>query len=46
MWIENNIPRPFGAPLSKEGGISLTIPLSKGGQRGIVPKVEGEKNVD
>ena len=30
-------------PPSKEGGISLTIPLSKGGQRGIVPKVEGEK---
>jgi len=25
-------------PPSKEGGISLTIPLSKGGLRGIVPK--------
>ena len=29
-------PRPFGTPPSKEGGISLTIPLGEGGQRGIV----------
>jgi len=43
MWIENNIPRPFGAPPSTEGGISLTIPLGEGGLRGIVSKVEGEK---
>ena len=32
MWLKHP---PY--PPSKEGGISLTIPLGEGGQRGIVP---------